>query len=56
MFRLLNNDANSYVFDWWNETYAKYLYPNAILQSQRISEFLTSNSTEECHRRFFQII
>jgi hypothetical protein len=53
LFRLLTNSPHSYAYDWWNETYARYLFPNAKLQSQRISEFLQNIGTEESHSRFF---
>jgi hypothetical protein len=53
LFKLLTNQPYSYAYDWWNETYARYLFPDARLQSQQISEFLQNIGTQESHRRFF---
>jgi hypothetical protein len=40
IYRILNSNGYSKASEWWSETYAKYIFPNAHLQSQRISEFL----------------
>jgi transposase len=53
LYRILTNDSNQYAYYWWNETYAKYLYPNAKMQSQRISEFLVFLSNELNIDNFF---
>ncbi len=45
--------ANRYALEWWEGSYARLLYPNAKLQSQRISEFLSMVGDESCQRRFF---
>jgi hypothetical protein len=53
LHKFLSKNAYSYAFDWWNETFTKYLYPNAKLESQRISEFVALIGTETCRRTFF---
>jgi hypothetical protein len=40
LFRILTPYSNKHAFDWWNETYTKYLFPNAEMKSQQISNFL----------------
>ena len=47
--------ANSYAESWWELTYARYLYPDAQLASQRISEMLVDIGSEESKRRFFSM-
>jgi transposase len=54
-FKLLNNETNFYAERWWEGNYARYLYPNARLQSQRISEFLEKIGKEEVKRIFFDL-
>ena len=39
-FYLLDNEPNSAAFDWFKTSYASFIYPNANLHKQRISEFL----------------
>jgi transposase len=53
LYRILNSNGYSRAFDWWNETYAKFVYPNALMQSQRISEFFEQIGQEKYHRLFF---
>jgi transposase len=53
MFRLLNDKANLYAFNWWDKSYAKYIFPNAKLQSKKISEFIISLGSENNFREFF---
>ena len=52
-FKLLNDGANFYAERWRDGNYAKYLYPNARLQSQRISEFMERLGEEKVKREFF---
>jgi hypothetical protein len=54
-FKLLDDGANRYAEHWWNGNYSKYLYPNARLESQRISEFMEKLGDEEIKRRFFDL-
>jgi hypothetical protein len=53
IFKITNNRANKFVESWWNETFIKYIYPNANVKSQRISEFLLLLGKEENYRQFF---
>jgi transposase len=53
LFKITNNKASKFVESWWNETFIKYIYPNAIVKSQRISEFLIQLGKEENYRKFF---
>jgi hypothetical protein len=53
LYRILNSNGYSKAFDWWNETYTKFIYPNSIMQSQRISEFFEEIGKEKYHRQFF---
>jgi hypothetical protein len=43
----------SYAEEWWEDSYAKFLYPKAQMKSQRISEFLSRLGEEENFRNFF---
>lgn len=52
-FKLLDSAANCYAREWWEGSFARLLYPNARLQSQRLSEFLISLGEENNLRRFF---
>jgi transposase len=40
-FRLLTDEPYSYANSWINANYAKFLFPNCSLDSQRISEYLS---------------
>ena len=54
-YRILTDQkANYYAEDWWEGNYARMLYPNAKLQSQRISEFLKLLGEEKIQRSFFK--
>ena len=52
-FKLLAGASNRYAEDWWAGSYARILFPNARLRSQRLSEFYCRLGNEEVHRRFF---
>jgi len=53
-YRLLGRDsANCYAQTWWEGAYARILFAEASLQSQRISELLHELGDESYHRRFF---
>ena len=52
-FKLLDSNANSYAERWFAGSYAQYLYPKAVLASQRISEFMERLGKEEVKRAFF---
>ena len=53
-FYILTSYANSHAEDWWELTYAKYLYPKAQMASQRISDALADIGSEEAKRCFFK--
>lgn len=50
---LADRKADCYAQSWWEGNYARLLFPNARLQSQRISEFLAALGEEEVQRNFF---
>ena len=52
-FYILSPVANCHAQDWYELSYAKVLYPKAVLSSQRISETLSMLGMEECKRAFF---
>jgi hypothetical protein len=52
-FYTLSSVANYHAQDWYELSYAKILYPNAVLSSQRISETLSMIGMEESKRSFF---
>lgn len=53
-YYILSPLANSHAEDWWELTYAKYLYPKAQMVSQRISDALADIGSEDAKRSFFQ--
>ncbi|MCF0111181.1 MAG: hypothetical protein HUJ58_04710, partial [Erysipelotrichaceae bacterium] len=53
-YYILSSRSNAHAEDWWELTYAKYLYPKAQLASQRISDALEDIGSEEAKRSFFQ--
>jgi len=53
-YYVLCNMANCHAEDWWEGNYARILYPNANLSSQRISGFLASIGSENSQRLFFK--
>lgn len=53
-YYILTSYANCHALDWWELTYAKYLYPKAQMASQRISEALADIGSEEAKRSFFK--
>ncbi|MCL1982771.1 MAG: transposase [Clostridiales bacterium] len=46
--------SNRHAHDWWEGSYAKILYPNASLSSQRVSDFLAAAGDEYSQREFFR--
>jgi transposase len=54
-FRLLETGASCYAQRWLEGSYARYLYPEARISSQRISEFLVRLGAEEVKRAFFDV-
>lgn len=54
-FKLLSSASNFYAEDWWEGSYARILFPNPRLKSQRISEFYQELGSEELQRKFFNL-
>jgi len=50
---LTEKKANCYAQTWWSGNYARLLFPEAQLSSQRISEFLVRLGDENVQRGFF---
>jgi len=50
---LTDRKAYCYADAWWSGNYACMLFPQAKLQSQRVSEFLVTLGDEETQRMFF---
>ena len=53
-YYILCNHANQHAQDWYELTFAKYLYPKAQLSSQRISDLLKDIGSEGAKRDFFK--
>ncbi|MDR1111653.1 MAG: transposase [Deltaproteobacteria bacterium] len=53
-FRLLEQDAFCYAEDWYKNSYARLIYPNANLASPRISEFLSIIGLDKHNDNFFR--
>ena len=53
-YYILCNMANCHAESWWEGNYARTLFPNANLTSQRISDFLASIGSEHSQRAFFK--
>ena len=53
MYYVTQNRANCNATNWYNLSYAKFMYPEANLESQRISEILKDVGSEEAKRDFF---
>ncbi len=53
MFYVLSTMANHYAEEWWEGNYARILYPNANLSSQRVSDLLEAIGDEQSYRNFF---
>ena len=54
LFYVLCNTANYNAAEWLNGNYARVLYPKANLESQRISDLLSSIGEESSCRAFFR--
>ena len=53
-FYILTDMSNRFAREWWESSYAKYLFPRAQMDSQRISEALEDIGSEEAKRNFFR--
>jgi len=52
-FKLLAGASNRHAENWWEGSYTRFLFPNARLRSQRLSEFYGQLGCEAVHREFF---
>ena len=53
-YYILTTYSNCHAEDWWELTYARYLYPKAQMASQRISDALADIGSEDAKRHFFK--
>jgi hypothetical protein len=53
-YYVLCSSANCHADSWWEGNYARILYPDANLSSQRISDFLAAVGDEGAQRNFFR--
>jgi hypothetical protein len=53
LYRSLQQGASCYAQTWWEGSYSRFLYPNASLSSQRVSESLKTIGDERVQRGFF---
>lgn len=54
LYYILCNMANCNAAEWYSGNYARILYPEANLESQRISDLLASIGEESSYRAFFR--
>ncbi len=52
-YYLLNEHADCDAFEWYQNSFARFLYPRANLVSQRISDFYISFGSDNNRRNFF---
>lgn len=52
-YYLLSQQPNSHMEDWYELSYARVLFPNAAVSSQRLSEALAAIGLEDAKRSFF---
>jgi transposase len=52
-YKLLTNSSSKLAKEWFNGSYAQFIYQNSQLDSQRISEFYSKIGEEEILRNFF---
>ena len=53
LFYVTQNRSNCHAHTWWTLSYASIMYPNAKMESQRVSELLVDIGSEEAKRDFF---
>jgi hypothetical protein len=54
-FRVLEAEPYSYISSWYNKSYAKILYPEAKVDSPRISEFHVTLGSDLIYKQFFDL-
>jgi hypothetical protein len=52
LYRILESNSYVYAQNWWEESYARYAFPQAKLDSQRISEFFIKIGDEAIYNDF----
>jgi hypothetical protein len=53
IFKLTSVSTYNNAYDWWNETYTRYLYPQADLEFSKISGFLSTVIDKTDFTKFF---
>ncbi|MCD8203285.1 MAG: transposase [Prevotella sp.] len=53
-YYIVSKEANCHAETWYESSYAQYLYPNAQMASQRISEALSVIGSEDAKQAFFK--
>ena len=53
-YKALHGGANCYAKNWWEGSYARLLFPEASLASQRITDILREIGNEHFQRAFFK--
>lgn len=53
LYYIITDSANSHALSWWEGSYASILYPQARMDSRRISEYLNELGQESRQREFF---
>jgi len=53
-YRVLCGGASRYAQIYWEGSYVRLLYPKALVESQRVSEFYQRIGDESYHREFFK--
>ena len=53
-YRVLCGGASRYAQTYWEGSYTRLLYPKALVESQRVSEFYQRVGDEFYHREFFR--
>jgi len=53
-YRVLCGGASRYAQTYWEGSYTRLLYPKALVESQRVSEFYQRIGDESYHREFFK--
>jgi hypothetical protein len=54
LYKLTQGGASMHIKNWWDESYAKFLYPDVNLDSPRISEVLKEIGKDKYWRIFFE--
>ena len=53
-YRVLSGGASRYALTYWEGSYTRLLFPSALIESQRVSEFYKRIGDESYHRDFFK--